>query len=614
MSSLPVIATLLPFAAAALTVITSPILTRRVSDLIAIFSVISAALLTAASLPSLSSAPDVYWFGNWMPRASNAIGICFFMDMFGTCTALMAPVLGFAAFVFSWRYFKEVKNFYHTLMLVFIGAMMAFSLSGDLFTMFVFFELMGVTAYALTAYKMEESPLEGGFNFAVTNSIGAFFILAGIALLYGRTGALNLAQIGRALAAAPPDGLVIAAFTLVISGFFTKAAIFPFHFWLADAHAVAPTPACIMLSGIMVEIGIYAVARVYWTVFSGAFDFVGDSGPASVRFTMATLGSITAILGGVMCFLQRHLKLLLAFSSISHMGILLAGIALLTPAGMAGTGIYLISHGFVKGSLFASAGIILHLFANVDELQLRGRGRRFPLTGLIFTLGGLALAGLPMFGLYLGKGIIDAEAARLDFGWLPFVFFISSALTGGAVLRASARIFLGWGPMRSGIEKHSPHDKESPETQRKYGAAYLVISLSAIFLMACAFSIGSSGDISGQSLKGAGVLMDRQAVSAAVLDAHPFSPGPNLISAPVREGKWGLASTAAAVLLAVAALFRQKIPGWLRNPFKLVSSQVRLLIHIHNGHPGDYVIWMTFGAALVGSILLGSLILLGVPS
>ena len=128
-------------------------------------------------------------------------------------------------------------------MLVFLAAMAGFCLSGDLFNLFVFFELMGAAAYALTGYKVEaQGPLEGALNFAVTNSVGAFLALTGLTLLYARTGALNLAQIGRALSGHPADGLVITAFVLLTAGLLIKGAVVPFHFWLDDAHAVAPTP------------------------------------------------------------------------------------------------------------------------------------------------------------------------------------------------------------------------------------------------------------------------------------------------------------------------------------------------------------------------------------
>src|SRR4029079_6821014 len=112
-------------------------------------------------------------------------------------------------------------------------------------------------------------PLQGAINFAVTNTLGAYCVLIGIGLFYGRTGALNLAQIGQALAGHKPDGLVVVAFALVACGFLVKGAIVPFHFWLADAHAVAPTPVCVLFSRVMVELGLYGVARVYWTAFEG---------------------------------------------------------------------------------------------------------------------------------------------------------------------------------------------------------------------------------------------------------------------------------------------------------------------------------------------------------
>src|SRR5690349_19874693 len=185
----------------------------------------------------------VYWFGNWTPRGGQAPGIDFAIDNAGAALVLLASTLVTFALVFAFRYFDSAGAFFHVLMLIFLAALNGFSLTGDLFNLFVFFELMSAAGFALCGYKSEEpAPLQG---------------------------ALNLAQIGRELSG-NADTLVLAAFSFIICGFLVKAAIVPFHFWLADAHAVAPTPVCVLFSGIMVEIGLYAVVRIYWTMFSGA--------------------------------------------------------------------------------------------------------------------------------------------------------------------------------------------------------------------------------------------------------------------------------------------------------------------------------------------------------
>ena len=277
-------------------------------------------------------------------------------------------MLFLAAFVFCWRYFIVIGPLFHALMLVFLAAMLGFSYTGDLFNLFVFFELLSVAAYALVAYDIEEEgPLQGALNFAITNSIGAFLILTGIALLYGRTGALNMAQIGEALAGQPADGLVVVAFTLMAVGFFVKAAVVPFHFWLADAYSVAPTPVCLLLSAAMSELGLYAFARVYWTVFSGTL-----GGEEALEAILHRRRSAHGARGRRRCaFGQRHLKRMLAFATVSHVGLFLIGIALLDAGGLAGHGALRRGRRAREGGAVRGRG---HVAAPVRE-----RGRAAPL-------------------------------------------------------------------------------------------------------------------------------------------------------------------------------------------------------------------------------------------
>jgi multicomponent Na+:H+ antiporter subunit D len=247
--------------------------------------------------------------------------------------------------------------------------------------------------------------LQGALNFAVTNTVGGFLALSGIGLLYGRTGALNMAQIGNSLHGRA-DTLVIVSFLLIMCGFLVKAAIVPFHFWLADAHAVAPTPVCVLFSGVMVELGLYAVMRVYWTIFAGSF----AESAGGLRLILVGAGVLTALLGGVMCFAQRHLKRLLAYSTISHMGVMLIGFGLLVPVGLAGTHLYMLAHAMVKSALFLCSGILLHRFGTIDELELRGCGRipdsAIRVAAVVWLLSGLGLAGLPPVGTYRADSLL----------------------------------------------------------------------------------------------------------------------------------------------------------------------------------------------------------------
>src|SRR5881227_927446 len=390
----------LPLIAAAILVALRPLSPRLVNDVLATGVAAGVVVLCSILLARSIHHPFAYWMGGWRPSHSVAIGISFSIDPIGAALAAFAAVLITAALLYSWRYFDAADGIFHALMLVFLGAMAGFSLTGDLFNMAVFFELMGAVAYALTGHKNEErGPIQGAINFAISNSVGAYAIFVGIALLYARTGALNMAQIGAALNGHHADALVIVAMVLIFIGFLTKAAAVPVHFWLADAHAVAPTPVCVLFSGVMVELGIYAIARIYWTIFAGP---LGPHG-VQLRAILIAFGTLTALWGAVMCFAQRHIKRLLAFSTISHVGMFLCGIGLLSAKGLAAVAVYVVGHGLTKAALFMLTGVLIHRYSDIDEFDLHGKGRAIPIAGVLFAVGGVLLSAIPVVTLFFGK-------------------------------------------------------------------------------------------------------------------------------------------------------------------------------------------------------------------
>jgi multicomponent Na+:H+ antiporter subunit D len=546
--------------------------------------------------------PFAYWMGGWRPSHSVAIGISLSIDPLGAGLATYMALLVTAALVYSWRYFDAADGLYHALMLLFLAAMAGFSLTGDLFNLAVFFELMGAVAYALTAHKVEEQgPIQGGINFAISNSVGAYAIFTGIALLYARTGALNMAQIGHALDHHHADPLVLVAMTLLFIGFLTKAAAVPVHFWLADAHAVAPAPVSVLFSGVMVELGVYAVARLYWTIFASPLAAHADE----LRAILIAFGTLTALWGAVMCFSQRHLKRLLAFSTISHVGMFVCGVGFLSAKGLAGVTTYIIGHGFTKAALFMLTGVFLHRFATIDEFDLHGKGREVPWAVVMFAVGGLLLSAIPVVTLFFGKSLLDGAALDAGYPWLPSIFVISSMFTGGAVLRVSGRL-LGWGPSELGDERQAAEAREEEgeeDAPRDYTPPLMLVVPAVLLIGAIVIGL-IPGAVPGIEVA-AGHFHDHLGYINWVLHGHVHFAPASTSHVAAYDYAYAGGATLGALALAGLGLFgrplRAHLPDALLRPVVVAVGGLRGL---HSGHVGDYIAWWTAGAAALGGASL----------
>jgi multicomponent Na+:H+ antiporter subunit D len=594
-----------PLLVAAALLAARPFLAGRdqVRNLVAVAAPASVAVMLLFLVVRTSSG-SVYWFGGFRPAGGVAVGIDFEADPLSAGLACLGAVLMTAAMIFAWRYFTQVGTYFHVLMLTFLAGVCGFCLAGDVFDLFVWFELMGVSAYALTAYRPEErGPIQGALNFAITNSVGAYLSLTGIALIYGRTGALNMAQISRYVSAHPTDGLVVVAFLLIITGLLVKSAIVPFHFWLADAHAVAPTPVCVMFSGVMVELGLYGIARIYWAVFGAALGH-----RAAISHLFLVLGVLTAVVGALYCFRERHIKRLLAFSTISHAGMFLAGFALLSPLGLAGAALSVLSHGLVKGALFLGAGIVLHRLHSVNESWLHGRGRHLRVTGVMFTLAALGLADLPPFGTFLGAGWIADGAGG---PWLAAVFCACTVLTAGAVLRVAGGVFYGLGdPPGEDPQMAAEANEETGETDsgRQRTPLTMLIPPCVLVVLGVAAGIAAMLPRFAVALEGAAARFEDQAGYASLVlnGARAATPAPLYPQVPATVTAasviTALCSVAGEVLLALAALYWRRLPV-LRRGYGPGAALTAAIRGFQSGVINDYVTWLVTGFAALGGIL-----------
>jgi multicomponent Na+:H+ antiporter subunit D len=345
-------------------------------------------------------------------------------------------------------------------------------------------------------------------------------------------------------------------------------------------------------------VGLLGVTRCYWTVFDASL----APQTHDVRAVLLALGVFTSLLGAVMAFLQRHLKRLLAYSTISHMGIALVGIALLDEKSLGGAADLVLGHGLVKGSLFLCCGILLLCFEDIDELRLRGKGRSLPLVGIMFGVAALALSGLPYVGTYLGHAQIDEGATADGIDWVQPLLMIAAGISSAAILRAGARVFLGWGQPRDPLLSDEP--AESPP--ERSAAMPALLAVTAVMLV-LGLVVSVAPGLGQRVEQAAGRARDRVAYVDRVLRGRvlPAPPRPPVAVEPTTADSvlYGVGGTVIAFTLALLGLYRRRLPEFVRASLeKVLGPPLGALRLAHSGVIGDYVAWITVGTAVVGGV------------
>ncbi len=597
----------IPLATAAVLAICGRLLPRWAIDSLAALAALASAAAAAFVFNASLTAPIVYWFGGWFPRGGVAMGISFYADPVSTAMAALTSMLMLMGFMFSWKYFEAPGSGYHVLMLGLGGSIAGMLVASDMFNLFVFLELSTVAAVALSGYDSESpGPLQGAWNFGVICTIGAVLMLTGTALLYGRTGALNMAQVGAAIAG-QSDPLILVAFAFVLCGLLVKAGVVPFHFWLADAHAVAATPACVLFSGIMVETMVVASFRAYYTLFStglGAHDWI-------VRDLLLWFGAATAILGAVMSLLQGHIKRLLAYSTISHVGLVLISCALMESEAFAGAMLYVVAHGLVKGALFLSAGVMKQRFDTIEESELHGRARGWYSLLVIYVAGAIGLASIPPFTTAMADELVHSASVEHGWHWISYVFSFAAIVTAGAVLRSAGAIFFGWGPKNKGARGQSKSQGGESEAEGGGRNVTFVMQIPAVLLLAGAIGLSFvpallyTAQRAGADFTDGPRVRDRiLATTHAPLKTLEEQGMHNKDDEPWSEKfgvKWAAVRLVLAFGVAFGALGRKRLGI---QDSRVLRAPVKFLRDLHSGIVPDYAVWLIAGVATFAATLL----------
>jgi len=389
------------------------------------------------------------------------LGISFVSGGFRSVMAFLTASGWVTATVLSREYFAHVKyrNRYYLFWLMTLGATMGVFLSADLFSTFIFFEVMSFTSYVAVVQTEEEAARTAGGTYLAVAVIGGLVTLSGLFLLFHHLGTLQISELAHAAAAVEHPAVLWTGGLLTLVGFAAKAGAFPLHIWLPTAHPAAPAPASAVLSGVITKTGIYGVAVLSTTLFL-------HSAPWGMM--LAVIGAVTMVLGAALAVCSVDLKRTLACSSVSQIGFILVGLSMQCLLGhhnalaVDGTILHILNHSLIKMVLFPIAGII-HLSTHSYDLNdIRGFGRGKPLLAVLSAIPMLSLAGLPLLNGYVSKTLLHesiveyihlAEEQVWLFTGLEWMFLFAGGLTFAYMLKLFFCIFVEE-PARP---FHSPH-------------------------------------------------------------------------------------------------------------------------------------------------------------
>jgi proton-translocating NADH-quinone oxidoreductase chain N len=354
----------------------------------------------------------------------------FFIDTVSIYMVIAYMVVGSISCLYGVLHINPKENLserYYALLLMVIGTVIATTFSGDLLTLFIFWEATAAGACFIVAYRKSRESLESALKYLVMVIIASGFILYGLSLIYSLTGSLNFWTVKDVLLTTANPNLLLLAFAFLVAGYAIETAIVPFHMWMPDAYTAATDSGSAFLSAIVDQGSYYVLLRVLLFILT----------PTAVvdwRFTVAVFSAITMIAGNLFALAQQNVKRMVSYVCIADIGYNLIAITSITSIGLMGNLFFFFVAAMETALAFMAIGVFKKMgFETLEDLS--GLGRKMPLTSLAFVCGALSFSGVPLFAGFIAKYMVFTSVLQSSVAWLAIVGVLNSVLQSAYFLR-----------------------------------------------------------------------------------------------------------------------------------------------------------------------------------
>ena len=366
----------------------------------------------------LTDGPISYLLGGW----AAPWGIEYKVDILSAFVLLLVSAIGAIIMLFAPQSVeseieKDRISLFYTMYLLTFAGLLGIAITGDAFNLFVFLEISSLSTYVLVSLGKSKRAMTAAFRYLILGTVGATFYVIGVGLMYQMTGTLNIADLGERLPAVAETRTILIALAFLTIGIGLKAGLFPLHIWLPNAYCYAPSVVTSFLAATATKVAIYALLRVYFTVFG-----IKTIESLPVSELLLAMGLIAIVLMSTVAIYQNDVKRLLAYSSIAQIGYMVIGVSMLTVNGLTATTIHLFNHALMKAVLFLALAAIFYRINSVNIKDMAGLGKAMPFSMAAFLIGGLSLIGVPLTVGFVSKWYLILAA--LENGWWPVAILI----------------------------------------------------------------------------------------------------------------------------------------------------------------------------------------------